>query len=390
MRLLIDIGRNDSVAKNATLARRATCALVLALMQVTAPIAAAQGLPPIETEFGADTTLRFSGQINIGALYYDDGEKSNTFAPVDNDNYPSLLRLEFFRDLGDWDMEVILEGQYQPRASGDVSQLDDSWDWGLNTSDVRKIDASFENERYGKFWIGQGNMASEFVAETDLSGTWIVAYSSVADPAGGQFFRFEDGALSDLTLGQAFTDYDGWGRKVRVRYDTPSLEGFQFRTSYGQDLLAGSDEGLYDLVAVYGGEFPAVELQASVGYAWDDGDNPDTLSGSISALHVSGVSLTLASGAQQDEGSGRYGYVKLGYERDFFEIGSTAFSVDYYGGTDIAAEGSQSTSYGVAAVQRIDSSNVELWLVWRSYAYDDDSAEYQDGSAVFGGARWQF
>ncbi len=378
------------MAKGEKFTRSGTCAFVIALMPVTPMIAAAQGLPPIETEIWPGTTLRFSGQINMGVLHYDDGVETNTFVPVDNDNYPSLLRLQFFNDLGTWDMEAILEAQYQPRASGDVSQVDDSWDWDADNSDIRKIDASFENQRYGKFWIGQGNMASEFVAETDLSGTGIVAYSSVADPAGGQFFRFEDGALSGVTLGQAFTDYDGWGRKVRIRYDTPWVGGFQFRTSYGQDLLADNDDGLYDLVAVYAGEFASFELQGSFGYAWDDSGIPDTLSGSVSALHVSGVSVTLASGKQQDEGSGRYGYVKLGYERDFFAIGSTAFSVDYYGGTDISTEGSESTSYALAAVQDIDSANVELWLVWRNYGYNDDAGDYLDGTAIFGGARWLF
>ena len=82
----------------------------------------------------------------------------------------------------------------------------------------------------------------------------------------------------------------------------------------------------------------------------------------------------------------RYGYVKLGYQRQFFDIGSTAFSVDYYFGSDIAAAGSDSASIGLAAVQNIDDYNLQLWALWRDHSYEDDAGEYDDGQAVFGGA----
>ena len=41
-------------------------------------------------------------------------------------------------------------------------------------------------------------------------------------------------------------------------------------------------------------------------------------------------------------------------------------------------------------MQNIDRANTELWLTYRSYDYADDFASYDDGRAVFGGARFRF
>ena len=82
--------------------------------------------------------------------------------------------------------------------------------------------------------------------------------------------------------------------------------------------------------------------------------------------------------------------LKLGYQHQFFDMGSTAFSVDYYFGNDIAAAGSDSASVGLAAVQNIDDYNLQLWALWRNHHYEDDNGDYDDGQAVFGGALFKF
>jgi hypothetical protein len=82
--------------------------------------------------------------------------------------------------------------------------------------------------------------------------------------------------------------------------------------------------------------------------------------------------------------------VKLGYQHQFFDIGSTAFSVDYYFGNDVAAAGSDSASVGLAAVQNIDDYNLQLWALWRNHHFEDDADDYDDGQAVFGGAIFKF
>lgn len=291
-----------------------------------------------------------------------------------------------------WKMESTLEAEYQPLASNVVSQLNDEPDWDFPSTNIRKAEIAFANDRFGKLWLGQGSMASDGTAEVDNSGTAVIAYSSLSDTAGGYFFRYDGNGLSDVTVGSAFSNFDGLGRKLRVRYDTPTFHGFGLRTSYGEDALGEKKDPLYDIAAVYSGDFEQFDLDAAIGYARNDGSDTDTLSGSISGLHKSsGISLTLAAAREFTDGvEGRYGYVKLGYQREFFDIGSTAFSVDYYFGNDIAAAGSDSTSIGLAAVQNIDDYNLQLWALWRNYQYDDDGGEYDDGQAVFGGALFKF
>jgi hypothetical protein len=350
----------------------------------------AMGLPPVEADLGGGTTLRFSGQINMGALSYDDGGETSTYFPIDNDNSSSRARLQLFGHLGDWSLEGIAEVEYQPFASNVVSQLDDDPVWDFSRSNIRKLESIFRSERYGTFWLGQGSMASDGSAEVDLSGTTVIAYSSVSDTSGGHFFRLGDGTLSDITVGGAFNNFDGLSRKVRIRYDTPSFAGFQLKASYGQDALNDDDASLYDVAGAYSGTLGDFELAGSVAYSWNDGNGVDRLSGSFSTLHTSGLSITVAAGAQYADGDGQYLYGKLGYQSGFFDIGSTAFSIDYYDGSDVAADGSDSSSVGLAVVQNFDAANLELWLTFRSYDYDDDVASYQSGQAIFGGARFRF
>ena len=80
--------------------------------------------------------------------------------------------------------------------------------------------------------------------------------------------------------------------------------------------------------------------------------------------------------------------------RDFVSWGATAMSIDYYDGDDFFVTGdatsSTSKSWGLALVQNVDRANTELWLTLRQYDYSDDVASYEDGQAVFGGARFRF
>jgi hypothetical protein len=135
-------------------------------------------------------------------------------------------------------------------------------------------------------------------------------------------------------------------------------------------------------------------MEGSLGYAWRErdatGETDESWVGSFGLLHIpTGLNGQIAAGAEVD--GGNYGYVKLGYRADFFEFGSTNFSVDYYGGSDFECDGSRSESVGVQAVQRWDDAGIEGYLGWRSYAFEDDNGvEYRDASSVLAGMRWRF
>jgi hypothetical protein len=406
---------------------RSTLLASTAILIAATGAASAQGLPPIEKQFANGATLRFYGQIDKGILGYDDGKEEQTYYLIDNNNSNTRFGLRYSQEFTDWKFENVNEFQYAPYSTANINIIDDTpsssaYDW--SNSNIRKIDFTLENDRYGKFWLGQGSMATDGIAEIDLSGTGVIAYSSVADSAAAQIIRYSDPDLffaDNPQIGDVYANFDG-GRLTRVRYDTPSFGGFSAAFAFGQNLLSGDEDerdiNQYDAGLRYSGAFAAFDLEAGVGYYANDEDL-STWAGSVSALHTpTGLNGTLAAGtADQDDGnSGSYWYGKLGLLRDFVAWGATAASLDYYAGDDIFLTGdvflfdpnndpvladdgtpisgditsSTSDTWSVALVQNIDRANTELWLTYRSYDYSDNFASYEDGQAMFGGARFRF
>ncbi|MDC9826475.1 hypothetical protein PRN20_22285 [Devosia sp. ZB163] len=336
----------------------------------------------------------FYGQIDKGILFYDDGVEELTFFPVDNSNSSTRFGI---RALGTISDDLTLGGNWEvewnPYATGNVNQLNiDDFDW--DTSLLRKAELYFTSETYGKFWFGQGSMASDGTAEVDYSGTTVIGYANVNDMAGGLLFRFDDGTLSDVAIDDAFSDFDGAGRKARVRYDTPSWEGFSLSGSVGTQIVPTiTDIPVWDVAARYEKELGDFKVGGAAAVSVP-GEDVVLLDGSISVLHTpSGISITLAGAVEENDASdadARYVYGKVGYQTEYFDWGMTAVSVDAYIGEDVAAAGSESRSIGAQFVQNIDYLQTELYLGARLYEYDEDVASFDDGFAVLSGARLRF
>jgi hypothetical protein len=335
--------------------------------------------------------IKFYGHINQGILVYDDGAEHRTYGPVDNSNSSSRIGVFVSGQRDAWEGKFNLELQYDPYPSNKVNQITDALDWSFEASDVRHLEGAFSNEGFGRLWIGQGSMASDGSAEVDLSGTTIIAYASVPDTAGGNFFRKKGGALSSITVGDAFDDLDGLGKKVRIRFDTPNYRGLSFKASYGRDLLNSTpdrrDENLFDVAASYSQVDASYHVAAAIAFARNSDADKSIGSGSVSLRHQrSGLSLTVAGGHQAERGEHQqYGYGKIGYAFSCFDIGPTAVSLDYYLGSGFEMSGSHSNSLGIAAVQAIEPRKLKLWLLYRSYRYDDPADDYKTGQAIFGG-----
>jgi len=356
-----------------------------------------RGVPPIERILPDGTRVRLYGHINWGVLNYADGRETHTYAPIDNANSASRLGLLVGRTLADWELGGRVEVQYAPYSTADVSVLDDSADFGVDQGNIRWIEVTAEQERYGRFALGQGSMATDGITLIDFADTNVIAYSSVGDSAGGQFLRYADPTrpLDEAPrIRQAFANFDG-PRRVRIRYDTPSLRGFSAAAAYGRELITTRDhvreDDLFDLSATYGEAIGDFQLGAGLGYFWDR-DDREILSGSASVLHLpTGLNLTIASATLDiDRNHPQYWYVKGGIRRDIFACGATAFSFDHYAGDDIVRDGSASTSYGVAVVQRIDAVNTEVWATFRVYAYDEPASDFEDAGASYAGLRLRF
>lgn len=333
------------------------------------------------------------GQINKGVLYFDDGVEPLTFAIVDNANSSSRAGFRGLATLNDdWTVGGNYEFEWNPYSTNNVNQLNiGEFDW--DTWLLRKAELYFTSETIGKFWFGQGSMASDGTAEVDYSGTTVIGYSAVADLAGGPLFRLDDGTLSGVAVKDAFSNFDGVGRKLRARYDTPSWEGFSFSTSLGTQVVPTITEvPVWDVAARYENEFGDFKVGGAVAFSVP-GEDQSIIDGSFSALHVpTGISLTVAGAVENNPSAtdGHYIYGKLGYQADLFDWGASAISIDAYFGEDIAADGSDSHSIGAQFVQNIDYLQTEVYLGARTYDYNEDVATFDEGFAVLSGARLKF
>lgn len=337
----------------------------------------------------AEPAFDFYGQVSFGLFNVDDGTDTETFFAL-NDNTTSRVgfwlnsALESGSSLK-FNFETALGIDGSSSATVDDNGIDFHWD----ETDLRKFEFIYETLSYGTISAGQGSMPSDGATEADFSGTSIIAYTGISDLAGGFEFRDDDGDFSGVTIGGAFSSFDG-GRLFRLRYDTPEWNNIVVSVGAGIDILTdGDDDDYYDIAARYNAEHGTIKVDGRIGYAWVDGGE-ELLVGSIGGLHVSsGLSLSLAGGEQKDGDSG-FIYAKLGYQRDWFSFGRTFLSVDYNDGDDYVIDGSDSTSWAVAAVQKVDAYNLEIYAVYRNHDFDASGLDVEDIDAFALGARWKF
>jgi hypothetical protein len=370
--------------------RNGFAALLLAAAPAT-PVAAERLTPPLALDGEVGDGVWLYGQINKGALVYDDGDRTEIYPLVDNDN--SSTRAGFWlrtMPAEDFTFSFNAEGEWEPYSTGAVNRLND--DVVLEEASLRKLEAIAEVDGYGTLWIGQGSMASDGSSEQDLSGTSVAAYSSVSSSAGAQRFVDDAGTITGVSVGRAFSNYDGLGRLMRVRYDTPRWEGFDLGASFGVDSINGDDRAQWDVAARYRRDGDDVAIRAAAGFARRAND-VNRVSGSASMLHKgSGLNLTLAAGGQERDGGDDpyFGYAKLGWRGETLFADPTALSIDLYGGDSVATSGSDSVSAGVAIVQPVARWQTDFYATARWYDYDDSEASYESGFAFLTGARFRF
>ncbi len=349
--------------------------------------AAAAAREPIVTSGKKGVTLTISGQVNRAALLFEDGNKSH-LTHVDNDNSSTRVRLVGEGRFSErFMLGAQVEVEFESNSSASVNQF---MEHGVRPDNFtkRKLEVYLDSTRFGRLWLGQGDTASNITSEVDLSATRVITNSGVHDLAGGVIFRDAPGqpVPTDVTVGGAFSNLDGLSRDDRVRYDTPTWKGFQLSTSH----IAG---GAWDVAGRFSGKLLDSKLAAAIAYWSRPGS--DGINGSVSALHASGLNLTLAAGSRDFGAAGRlsstFWYIKGGYLAELFGgIGKTGFTIDYFAGEDQAANGDEGTSYGASMVQKIDRISTELYVGGRVYELDRPGRSFDDIIAVQAGARIKF
>jgi predicted porin len=334
--------------------------------------------------------LTLSGQINRAMNVIDDGDTTEAYF-VDSDASNSRFRLLGTVEVDDdWTIGTRLEIAVAPNESSDVSQ--DNAESG-DFFDQRYTEITLASKQYGKIYFGKGDTASNNSAEVDLSGTDLVQYASIADIAAGmQFVESSSDDLTGTTVSDAFKDFDGLSRKSRLRYDTPVFNGFSLATSWISDKR-------WDASAWWNGKFSGFKAGAAAAVVYvntqKNGNNSDyQYDGSFSIIHEeTGLNATFSGGYQEVDSQGDPSNLwgKLGWRTDLVSYGKTSFGIDYASSENLATDGDDGYSYGLAAVQELDKFGAELYAQYRVFSLDrDDDPSVHDLHVATIGSRIKF
>ncbi len=239
--------------------------------------------------------FKVSGQVDRAFVYANNGKRSDA-GSVDNNGSNSRFRFTGSQAMGDG---LKLGFTYE---IGLTQMPSSSWDIGQNSNgsvqlDTRIVDAHLQTN-FGTFSLGKGDGAAHYADTRDLSGTnFIGGGVEYEDYNGG--ITFVDGAGHKLyTIGETNSDFNSLGRVSRIRYDSPSLNGFVASGSF--------DNGhAYELALRYDLHLPK-SVKVKAGLSWTDSENqgiaidPATGAGYIPTSRVrilnGSASLLLADG----------------------------------------------------------------------------------------------
>src|SRR5574341_1602722 len=235
----------------------------------------------------ADTNsleIKLSGQVNRAVMHVDDGIQGDLFH-VDNDNSSTRFRFTGTQTLSPTAKAgLVFEVEYQSNPSNLVTFANQE---GSPSLDERVLDVFYEAP-WGKLSLGQGDGAANGGVEVDLSGTTVAHFAGPEFVGGAFAFRTAAGATGP-TITQTTSQQDFESRYDRVRYDTPSFNGFSLAGSFGSKDI---NREVSEFALRYAGKGAFGEIAAALGFSSEDAATPggqdDKVSGgSISWLHRS-------------------------------------------------------------------------------------------------------
>ncbi len=402
---------------------------------------------------GDRVKLSISGQIDRMEIYGNDG-KASAVRNVDNNITNSRLRIQGEgRINADTSGGANFEVQLTPNSSTNTSlTADNSYSvtnftpsGGTTASNTggtftaRQVETYIVNRNWGGVRLGFGSTATYQISEFDESDTLVAAYGNVPDTDGGFAFRQRGAALIPGTtkgsfvsspanafgpaVGTVFNFMNGLSRDDRIRYDSPLFGPFQLSASL-------VDGGAFDVALRFGLTWMGAKISGGFGFADADGRNhsaPSTAygyasaptatgalnnptiadtspneskqyTGSASVLLANGMNVTFGAGVRDvkytdplgHELSPTWYYGKLGYLTHFWDLGTTAFAVDYVENDELNFAGDTARSYGAEAVQEIDNAGMQLYVGAHRQFLSREFASYYGITVVTAGARVRF
>jgi len=368
-----------------------------ALFAIAAPVAPSANAADDTLSSGNKNSLKISGYVARAILYADDGTSDAVFLTDGStsrtrvrwiakgtltENVTAGAMIEMVVPLSNARQSMTLQGT---PIGNDGVQNATSTAWG-----VRHQFVWVNHKKMGKISLGQTNAASNGRSETTFSGTNMVDLSSAVPFGSGlAFIDTTNGtaspSVSSVTVGNAFTNYDGLGRGDALRYDTPRFAGLALAASY----VAG---GIWDVAGDYRAKFGATRVRVQAQYnnsAADSATTQGTASISGAALHDSGINGALAYGQRQLIASpgrtgndGRFYYFNVGYRAKIFGVGGTNVSFSWNHTTDNEAGNSDGDSIGFSIAQIFNPIGANMVLSYRNYSYDTDTNTFEDVDLV--------
>lgn len=337
------------------------------MMEAAEP--AAPAAPAKMVTSGKDRVgLSVSGQVNRMLLYASDGNDGRLFH-ADNDQSSTRFRMKGKAKMdGGWSAGATFEAELESNSSGSVTLTDSKIGGDSHKASLkeRKLEVWIKSKAAGKLSFGQGSTASDGTIEEDLSGTGVITSAGFAGTGDSLEFVNAGGQVSGVTVGDLFSNMDGLSRKDRLRYDSPSFDGFQVSASHLGDLDDGGSA--WDVALRYGREWGNFEVAAAASH-WVKGGDTTGMGGSASLLAPSGTSVALAYSTEDSDGGAdpNFTYLKLGQKLDLNSAGSTAFSIGYGGTEDQGGVGNSGSYMDFAVVQKLKELGAELYAVYGIY-----------------------
>ena len=364
-----------------------------------------------------EASVSVSGWINEGLLYYDDGVGTGV-AQISDNGTTLGSRITFSGDYKpknstiEAGFEVIIEpqsgnpnfaggGSVTPLLFADQDNLET-----FNGGDIGLLGSNFHvGAGWGKLTVGLQSMPTDNIAVlADPSGTIWSGISPVFR-GNGFFIRGVDAAASNQRWGsflQCLTtpglgigiDCNGVYRNG-VRYDLPALGDFNIAVGYANDEI-------YDVALKYGKTSGKFTTNVHLGYAVNKGEGGANVGGSSSdvfqiqagTMHSGNglfglITYQVENADNADAGTGDDTdaiYLKLGIKKGWFDVGKTAYYVDYglyndqYGSgsntdpdTDVVTidgiSGSEVQRIGLAAVQDF-GDRLKIYAKWEQLSLD--------------------
>ena len=386
-------------------------------------------------------SLVISGQISTQLMFWDDGVKSDVYVsgPTQSNSRwrmtgtakisPEvtagfLYEFEAFASQSSSQNQLIGNGMTVNGTSGD--------DNGGSGHSLREMMAWVEHSRLGRVSMGHGSTAANNAILVDLSGKGMAASNDVRLHSSGMFIAFAGAGHLNLTWGNLFNGASGdWlnERNEHIQYRTPTLAGFSFGASVGED-------NYWDVEGRYSGEFNGVRIASRLGYSvrseYDATAGAlfctsncekkvEQLAGSLSIRHMpTGLFFTGAAGWRDTTDSAIGGdydssfyYLSGGVARNFTGLGDTVLYGEYSEwkgvGQDVntAAAGPAGTiiygapllssdsltHWGVGIVQHVDAAAMEFWLAYKNYSADGvifNAIQAEDLHLFLAGTRIRF